>query len=101
MYCGEIVEEGPTENVLHHPGHPYTKALLNCMPGKYVFSEYSEVLSLPSIPGVVPSLRDRPSGCVFRTRCPLAQEICLQKPPYVDLAGDQKSLCHFAQDVHL
>ncbi len=95
MYCGEIVEEGPAENVIHHPSHPYTKALLNCMPGKYVFSKET-TMQLPSIPGTVPSLRDRPSGCVFRNRCPLAQEICKQKPPYKDLADGQRSLCHFS-----
>lgn len=100
MYCGEIVEEGPTQNVIHHPGHPYTKALLNCMPGKYVFSPERQA-ELPSIPGVVPSLRDRPSGCVFRTRCPLAQEICKRRPPYQELSGAQKSLCHFAEEVHV
>jgi dipeptide transport system ATP-binding protein len=96
MYCGEIVEEGLTKDVIHHPGHPYTRALLNCMPGKYVFSSEA-TMQLPSIPGTVPSLRDRPTGCVFRTRCPLAQEICKQKPPYVDLSNGQKSLCHFSK----
>jgi dipeptide transport system ATP-binding protein len=101
MYSGEIVEEGPTENVIHKPGHPYTKALLNCLPGKYVFKEDLGAQPLPTIPGVVPSLRDRPSGCVFRTRCPLAQEICKKRPPYVELSGGQHSLCHFAKDVHI
>jgi oligopeptide/dipeptide ABC transporter ATP-binding protein len=98
MYLGKIVEEGPTEKVIHHPRHPYTKALLNCLPSKYVFSDELESQHLPSIPGTVPSLRERPQGCVFNTRCPLAQEICKQPPPYKDF-GDQKSLCFFAEKV--
>lgn len=96
MYCGEIVEEGFAEAVIHSPRHPYTKSLLNCLPSKYIYSE-SAVTRLPAIPGVVPSLSQRPTGCVFRDRCYKAQQICHEKPSYV-IFPQQKSACFFAQD---
>lgn len=99
MYCGEIAEEGATETVIHQPRHPYTISLLNCLPGKYVFSNEPGKVALPSIPGVVPSLRERPAGCVFRPRCFRAEEICHQRPPYKDLSGGQKALCFFADQL--
>ncbi len=95
MYCGEVIEEGATEAVIQHPKHPYTKSLLNCLPSKYVFSD-SEISKLPSIPGVVPSLSERPIGCVFKDRCYKVQEICHQKPPYI-LFPNQKAACFFAE----
>ncbi len=99
MYCGEIVEEGLAEAVIHSPRHPYTKSLLNCLPGKYIFSD-SEVTRLPAIPGSVPSLSERPTGCVFRNRCYKAKDVCGEKPPYVNFA-EQKSACFFAGDIDL
>ena len=96
MYCGEVIEEGHAQAVIHTPKHPYTKSLLNCLPSKYVFSN-SEVTRLPAIPGTVPSLRDRPTGCVFRDRCYKAQDICKEKPPAVEFP-DQKAACFFAKD---
>ena len=98
MYCGEIVEEGLSEKIIHHSRHPYTQALLNCMPSKYVFGDELSSGHLPSIPGTVPSLRDRPNGCVFNTRCSMVQPTCKQKPPYKDF-GSQKSLCFFADQI--
>ena len=99
MYCGEVIEEGTAQAVIHSPRHPYTKSLLNCLPSKYIFTN-SELTRLPAIPGVVPSLSDRPTGCVFQDRCYKAQEICKEKPPYI-IFPEQKSACFFAHDKDL
>jgi oligopeptide/dipeptide ABC transporter ATP-binding protein len=95
MYCGEIIEEGSVQAVIHEPRHPYTQALLNCLPSKYVFAKSTEITRLPAIPGVVPALNERPTGCVFRDRCYKAQKVCEQKPPYM-VFPEQKAACFFA-----
>ena len=65
MYLGSIVEKGPVNEILKNPKHPYTKGLLQALPDINNLDE-----PLKPIPGNIPSPLDRPSGCVFRTRCP-------------------------------
>ena len=66
MYLGSVVEQGPVNEILKNPLHPYTKGLLNALP------DISNLdAPLQPIPGSIPSPLDRPSGCVFRTRCPM------------------------------
>ena len=65
MYLGCIVEKGPVNEILKNPKHPYTKGLLNALPDINNLDA-----PLRPIPGNIPSPLDRPSGCVFRTRCP-------------------------------
>ena len=67
MYLGRIVESGPVREVLHSPAHPYTRSLLNSLPKLDALNE-----PLTPIPGDIPSPLERPSGCVFHTRCPEA-----------------------------
>ena len=64
MYLGRIVESGPVREVLHSPAHPYTRSLLNSLPKLDALDE-----ELTPIPGDIPSPLERPSGCVFHTRC--------------------------------
>jgi peptide/nickel transport system ATP-binding protein len=71
MYLGKIVEYGTTEDIMHHPKHPYTQALLACVP---VLSEASQPLQ--SLPGEIPSLAHPPAGCHFHPRCPYAMPQC-------------------------
>jgi peptide/nickel transport system ATP-binding protein len=73
MYAGEIVETGTADEVFNAPKHPYTLGLMDCIPvpGRTLPGD-----RLGSIPGVVPSLVGDISGCVFRTRCKLAEEAC-------------------------
>lgn len=77
MYLGRVVEEGPAKEVLASPQHPYTKALLSVVP-KADPRERSERLTLT---GETPNPIDLPSGCRFRTRCPLASDECAKLDP--------------------
>ena len=65
MYLGGIVESGPVAEVLRSPSHPYTKGLINALPKLDAIDE-----PLTPIPGDIPSPLERPTGCVFHTRCP-------------------------------
>ena len=76
MYAGQIVETAPALDLLKRPLHPYTKALMDSVPGMG-----RQVDRLTAIPGTVPHLGAFPSGCRFHPRCPRAQPDCAQKPP--------------------
>jgi oligopeptide/dipeptide ABC transporter ATP-binding protein len=96
MYLGAIMETGPTREVFAAPGHPYTAALLSAQPGRARRRQAAR----PVLRSEIPSPLNIPSGCRFRTRCPLAQDICKEQvPPAVDLGGGRISHCHFAHDV--
>ncbi|MFU1779810.1 dipeptide ABC transporter ATP-binding protein [Haloarcula japonica] len=82
MYAGEIVEEGPVEEIFQNPSHPYTYTLLESIPG-----EGTERLT--PIEGNVPSLIDMPEGCHFADRCPWAQPECREgEIPYLQHGPD-------------
>ncbi|WP_256392819.1 ABC transporter ATP-binding protein [Natronoarchaeum rubrum] len=82
MYAGEIVEEGPVEEIFHNPSHPYTYALLESIP-----REDSD--RLRPIEGNVPDLVDMPDGCNFAPRCPWAHEACVgNEIPYLQHGPD-------------
>ncbi len=96
MYLGRIVESGATEEIVGHPTHPYTRALLAAVP----VPDPSHVYTAVPIKGELPSPIDLPSGCRFRTRCVLAQEICAtQAPPAVEVTPGHFAECHFARDI--
>ncbi len=96
MYLGRIVETGSTEELIAHPTHPYTRALLAAVPVPDPAHVYIEV----PIKGELPSPIDLPSGCRFRTRCVFAQEICTTTaPPLVEVQRDHFAECHFAHDI--
>jgi oligopeptide/dipeptide ABC transporter ATP-binding protein len=89
MYLGRVVEEGPTERVFVQPRHPYTAALLAAHP-----SLEPEAPRRPPLQGDIPSPLAVPSGCRFRTRCPLAQPRCSEiDPPPVALGGGHFASC--------
>ncbi|WP_337997515.1 ABC transporter ATP-binding protein [Oleispirillum naphthae] len=96
MYAGELVESGPAAPLFQSPAHPYTRGLLECIPqpGKTRPGE-----PLGSIPGLVPSLTGRVSGCVFRNRCPRAEEACSGEVPVVAFGDARRVRCLFAEGV--
>lgn len=79
MYAGQIVEQGPTREVLERPLHPYTRGLLRCVPGRGHFRLGRKML-LP-IPGDPPDLARLPTGCSFEARCRSRLPICTTSAP--------------------
>ncbi|MDR3239980.1 MAG: ABC transporter ATP-binding protein [Clostridiales bacterium] len=77
MYCGQIVESAPVEDLFTHPAHPYTRGLLSAIP------KLSGVPGgrLEAIEGMAPDIGSIPPGCRFHTRCPHAAERCRQESP--------------------
>lgn len=84
MYLGRIVEEGPAEKVFGNPAHPYTKALLVSTPSLHPRKGDKKDAILP---GELPSPANPPSGCPFRTRCPVAEDACAAAVPEYREAG--------------
>ncbi|MGV8988530.1 MAG: ABC transporter ATP-binding protein [Cypionkella sp.] len=93
MYLGRIVEIGTKEQVYNAPHHPYTEALLSAAPHPDPSRRPDRII----LQGDVPSPSNVPSGCAFRTRCPLAQEICARERPALrEVAPGLSTACHFA-----
>jgi oligopeptide/dipeptide ABC transporter ATP-binding protein len=91
MYLGRIVEQGETEAIFEAPAHPYTEALVRGVPQPDPDRRRPEV----AITGEVPSLRARPAGCDFVTRCPYATDLCRAVQPGYTQAPDGRLLrCH-------
>ncbi|MDE2126247.1 MAG: ABC transporter ATP-binding protein [Armatimonadetes bacterium] len=93
MYLGVIVEQGPVSAVFQRPLHPYTMALLDAAPELDATHRKKRVIA----EGDVPSALQIPSGCRFRTRCPMAKERCAIEAPILKSYGDAHlAACHFA-----
>jgi oligopeptide transport system ATP-binding protein len=93
MYLGRLVEIGPSKTIVTEPRHPYTQALLAAVPEP----DPDVKRSKRSLTGDVPSPINRPSGCPFHPRCPLAQEVCSVEEPQARLVGSEHMVaCHFA-----
>jgi oligopeptide transport system ATP-binding protein len=94
MYLGRIVESGTRAQVFGNPSHPYTQALLSAAPVVKPWEHEGRVV-LP-LEGDLPSPADPPSGCRFRTRCPIATARCAEEEPELVVHGDHETACHFA-----
>ena len=89
LYCGRVVEQGPTRAVIDNPAHPYTEGLIRSIP-----SLTSNTARLEQIPGTVPDVRNLPRGCAFRERCHRATARCAtEQPELVDLGDGQRAAC--------
>ena len=85
MYLGKVVEVGPAESVYAMPQHPYTRGLIDTIPVADPVIEKAKAKL--GVRGELPSAINPPSGCRFRTRCPIAQEICATVEPPLQIGG--------------
>jgi len=88
QYAGQKVEEQTVRDLFRDPHHPYTSALLSALP------ERAQGKKLPTLPGVVPGLFDRPEGCLFAPRCAHAFDLCHKRQADQAGAEDGFALCH-------
>jgi oligopeptide/dipeptide ABC transporter ATP-binding protein len=90
MYLGRIVEEGPAREVIEHPQHPYTKALLSVVPRP----DPREHVRPQILVGETPNPAQLPSGCRFHPRCPVAEDRCrTEDPALVAVDGEHRAAC--------
>lgn len=95
MYLGRIVEEGPVRDVIRRPAHPYTRGLINALPKLDDLDA-----ALTPVPGDIPSPLERPSGCVFHTRCPVAEDRCRAvKPDMRTARPGHRAACHLMEEA--
>ena len=90
MYLGVLVEEAPAAELFDHPAHPYTRALLSCIP----VPDPDVAPERLRLSGEVPSPIDIPEGCRLRGRCPLAQPVCAEPVPLREIAPGHTVACH-------
>jgi peptide/nickel transport system ATP-binding protein len=89
MYAGELIEVSPVEPLFDEPLHPYTQLLIACLPS------IERKGALEGIPGLPPSLLNRPAGCPFHPRCPFAMERCrVERPVLTEVRPDRLVACH-------
>ncbi|AQP35837.1 murein tripeptide/oligopeptide ABC transporter ATP binding protein OppF [Vibrio anguillarum] len=91
MYLGNAVELGTSEALFANPSHPYTKALMSAVPIPDPKLERAKKIQM--LEGDLPSPINPPSGCVFRTRCPQATEICAQQKPQIKGSDEHAVSC--------
>ena len=91
MYLGRLIEEGPVREVIRNPKHPYTQGLIAALPQIDNLDQ-----PLTSVPGDIPSPLERPTGCVFNSRCSqIVGEACSHTTPReIDVDADHKVACH-------
>ncbi|WP_371785817.1 ABC transporter ATP-binding protein [Streptosporangium subroseum] len=95
MYAGRVAERGPAGAALRRPAHPYTRALVASVPAVRTRTALADPL-----PGAPATPANRPSGCAFHPRCPLARDRCrVEVPATREVAPGRWSACHFAEEV--
>jgi oligopeptide/dipeptide ABC transporter ATP-binding protein len=95
MYAGRVAEHGPTTAVLAAPAHPYTRALVESVP-----AVRSRTALAHPLPGTPATPANRPPGCAFHPRCPMARDRCRTEEPQTrTVAPGRRAACHFAEEV--
>lgn len=96
LYLGNMMEMADRQSLYANPRHPYTKALISAVP--LPDPELEKKKKRLVLEGDLPSPLSPPSGCVFRTRCPMAQDLCArERPEMTDVNGSHQVACHFWQ----
>jgi oligopeptide/dipeptide ABC transporter ATP-binding protein len=92
MYLGSIMEMGPADRIYNNPLHPYTKVLLSAVPE----ANPRKKVQKQQLKGEVPSYLNKPGGCCFHPRCPIAKDICKKEEPLFEKKEKGVSVkCHF------
>ena len=93
LYLGRLMEIGRRDELFDNPRHPYSRALIDAIPE--ADPNQSPLGMADALPGEIPSALDPPSGCVFRTRCPIATPECArERPPDESISGSHRVSCH-------
>ena len=95
MYAGKVAEVGPADEVLSSPQHPYTRALLQSMPGRESVQGKGRKSKLPVIPGEATNLAVLANGCRFESRCADRMEVCPQREPAAIVVGEEHEVSCF------
>jgi peptide/nickel transport system ATP-binding protein len=96
LYAGELLEEGPAQQVFEQPRHPYTVGLLRCIPRR---GQRKDAGRLDTIPGFLPTPGHTLPGCVFAPRCPIAEQRCRESPPPAFPVGPERSSRCYLHDA--
>ena len=95
MYLGKIIEYGTKSEILNSPNHPYTFALFSS-----VYDIHNRKKKRYVVKGEIPGVVNKPKGCYFHTRCPIAKEICKEaEPPLKNVSDSHKVYCHFPGEI--
>ncbi|MEM7536105.1 MAG: oligopeptide/dipeptide ABC transporter ATP-binding protein [Chloroflexota bacterium] len=98
MYVGKLVEIADSEELLTHPRHPYTEALVSAVPAADPDIQTNRII----LDGDVPSPANPPSGCVFHPRCKYTQDICRQEVPTLqEVSPGHYASCHLTAELEL
>ena len=103
MYLGHIVEYGPKEKITKDAKHPYTIGLLSSAPriDSYKYHDSDKKRKKILLQGEIPDPSNPPSGCSFRTRCPIVRELCSQEAPELVLKNGRLVSCHYAGELSI
>jgi peptide/nickel transport system ATP-binding protein len=97
LYAGRLIEEGSARELFSGPRHPYTLALLRCVPR---LGMRKDTMRLDPIPGSLPPLGAEIPGCVYAERCPIARDRCrVDPPPLYTVDGAHAAACHYYEEV--
>jgi oligopeptide transport system ATP-binding protein len=99
LYLGRVMEIASRAGLFESPHHPYTRALLQAVPIADPTRARARARTATPLRGEIPSPLSPPSGCVFRTRCPLAVARCAAELPRLRRVGDSDVACHRAEDL--